>query len=71
MLTIGRSALLFIALTTSLLKESAPAYEFQLSNVLVDFSSNCCPLNLLFVQSHQGEIIIVKRLIQGRDHGAL
>ena len=30
-------------------------------------SSNSCPLNLLLVQSHQAEIIIVKRLIQGRN----
>ena len=30
-------------------------------------SSNSCPLNLLFVRSHQAEIIIVKRLIQGRN----
>ena len=29
-------------------------------------SSNSCPLNLLLVRSHQAEIIIVKRLIQGR-----
>ena len=31
-------------------------------------SSNSCPLNLLLVQSHQAEIIIVKRLIQGRNN---
>ena len=30
-------------------------------------SSNSCPLNLLLVRSHQAEIIIVKRLIQGRQ----
>ena len=29
---------------------------------------NSCPLNLLLVWSHQGEIIIVKRLIQGRNN---
>ena len=29
-------------------------------------SSNSCPLNLLLVRIHQAEIIIVKRLIQGR-----
>ena len=29
--------------------------------------SNSCPQNLLLVQSHQSEIIIVKRLIQGRN----
>ena len=27
-----------------------------------------CPLNLLLVRSHQAEIIIVKRLIQGRNN---
>ena len=31
-------------------------------------SSNSCPLNLLLVQSHQAEIIIVKCLIQGRNN---
>ena len=31
-------------------------------------SSNFCPLNLLLVQSHQAEIIIVKHLIQGRNN---
>ena len=31
-------------------------------------SSNSCQLNLLFVQSHQAEIIIVKRLSQGRNN---
>ena len=31
-------------------------------------SSNFCPLNLLLVRSHQAEIIIVKRLIQGRNN---
>ena len=30
-------------------------------------SSNTYPLNLLLVRSHQAEIIIVKRLIQGRN----
>ena len=31
-------------------------------------SSNSCPMNLLLVRSHQAEIIIVKRLIQGRNN---
>ena len=31
-------------------------------------SSNSYPLNLLLVRSHQAEIIIVKRLIQGRNN---
>ena len=31
-------------------------------------SSNSCPLNLLLVQSLQAEIIIVKRLVQGRNN---
>ena len=30
-------------------------------------SSNSCPLNLLLDQSHQAEIIILKRLIHGRN----
>ena len=31
-------------------------------------SSNSCPLNLLLVGSHQAELIIIKRLIQGRNN---
>ena len=31
-------------------------------------SSSSCPLNLLLVRSHQAEIIIVKRLIQGLNN---
>ena len=31
-------------------------------------SFNSCPLNLLLFRSHQAEIIIVKRLIQGRNN---
>ena len=31
-------------------------------------SLNSCPLNLLLVRSHQAEIIIVARLIQGRSN---
>ena len=30
--------------------------------------SNSCPLKMLLVRSHQAEIIIVKRLIQGRNN---
>ena len=30
-------------------------------------SSNSCPLNLLLVRSHRAEVIIAKRLIQGRN----
>ena len=37
--------------------------------MLLWISSNSCPLNLLLVRSHQAEIIIVKRLIQGRNNG--
>ena len=33
--------------------------------MMVWISLNSCPLNLLLVRSHQAEIIIVKRLIQG------
>ena len=31
-------------------------------------SSNFCPPDLLLVRSHQAEIIIVKRFIQGRNN---
>ena len=31
-------------------------------------SPNFCPLNLLLIRSHQVEIIIVKRFIQGRNN---
>ena len=56
---------LFIAVTTSWLEESAPPWEFPM---FLWISSNSCPLNLLLVRSHQAEIIIVKRLIQGRNN---
>ena len=36
--------------------------------MLLRISPNSCPLNLLLVQSHQAEIIIVKRLIQRRNN---
>ena len=56
---------LFIAMTTSYLEEFAPAWEFP---VILWISSNSCPLNLHLVRSHQAEIIIVKRLNQGRNN---
>ena len=31
-------------------------------------SSNCSPLSLLLVRNHQAEIIMVKRLIEGRNN---
>ena len=31
-------------------------------------SLNSCPVNLLLVQSHQAEIIVIKRFIQGRNN---
>ena len=37
------------------------------SIMLLWTSSNSCPLNLLLVESHQAEMIIVKRLIQERN----
>ena len=36
--------------------------------MLLWISSNSCSLILLLVRSHQAEIIIVKRLIQGRNN---
>ena len=45
-------------------------WRFQCSNVslFLWISTNTCPLNLLLIQSHQVEkLIIVKRLIQGRN----
>ena len=36
--------------------------------MFLQISSNSCPLNLLLVRSHQAKIIIVKRLIQGRNN---
>ena len=36
--------------------------------MLPGISWNSCPLNLLFIPSHQAKIIIVKRLIQGRNN---
>ena len=59
---------LFITTTTSWLEESAPAKGFPVIQCSCGFFSNSCPLNLLLVQSHQAEIIIVKRLIQGHNN---
>ena len=36
--------------------------------MFLEISSNSRPLNLLFIRSHQAEIIIVKRLIEGRNN---
>ena len=36
--------------------------------MLLWISSNSCPLNVLYVRSHQAEIIIVKRVIQERNN---
>ena len=36
--------------------------------MLLCISSNCSPLNLVLVRSHQAKIIIVKRLLQGRSN---
>jgi len=50
-----------------ILDESAPAYELyisEFSGCFFDF----LPRNFLLLQSHQAEIIIVKRLIQGRNN---
>ena len=47
----------------------APDFRsFQRSNFQQRIFSNSCLLNLLLVQSHQAEIIIGKRLIQGRNN---
>ena len=35
--------------------------------MFVWISANSCPLNLLLIRNHQAEIIIIKRLIQGRN----
>ena len=68
-LTYWTIPILFIALTTSWLEESATALEFPTMQLMfLWISSNSCPLNLLLVRSHQTEIIIVKRLIQGRNN---
>ena len=42
--------------------------EVSVDPMFLWISSNSCPLNLLLVRSHQAEIIIVKRLIQGRNN---
>ena len=56
---------LFIAIISSCLEESVPASEFPM---FLWVSSNSCPLNLLLFWRHLPEIIIVKRLIQGRNN---
>ena len=45
--------------------EFTPVQEFPL---FLWISSNSCPLNSLFVRSHQAEIITLKRLIQERNN---
>ena len=56
---------LFIAMATSWLEESARAEDFPM---ILWISSNSCPMNLLLVRSQQVEVIIVKRLIQGHNN---
>ena len=58
---------LFIAMPTSGFINSAPTEKFLVFQFLW-ISSNSCPLNFLLVLSHQAEITIVKRLIQGRNN---
>ena len=42
--------------------------EVSSDAMLLWIYSSSCPLNFLLVRSHQAEIIIVKRLIQGRNN---
>ena len=42
--------------------------EVFIDQMLLWISLSSCPLNLLLVRSHQSEIIIVKRFIQGRNN---
>jgi len=50
-----------------ILNEFAPVYELSISEFSGCFF-DFLPLNLLLVRSHQADIIIVKRLIQGRNN---
>jgi len=49
-----------------MLDESAPAYRSYPFPRFPVISFDFLPLNLLLIRNHQAEIIIVKRLIQGR-----
>jgi len=51
-----------------ILDESEPAYRSCPFPSFPVISIDFLPLNLLLVRSHQAEIIIVKRLIQGRNN---
>ena len=42
--------------------------EVFIDQMFLWISSSSCPLNLLLVRSHQAEVIIVKRFIQGRNN---
>ena len=64
---------LFIAMTISCFEGIRTCLEVFSDSIFLWISSNCCPLNLLLVQCHQAEIIIVNHLIsrtQQRDQGA-
>ena len=45
-------------------------HSLEVSNdpMFLWISSNSCSLNLLLVRSHQAEMIVIKRLIQGRNN---
>ena len=68
-LTIGRSIrTLFNAEITFKFGGIRTCLEVSSDPMFPWISSNSCPLNLLLVRSHQAEIIIVKRQIQGRNN---
>ena len=43
--------------------------EVSDDSIFLWISSYSCPLNLLLVWSHQAEVIVVKRLVRGRNSG--
>ena len=42
-------------------------FEVFSDSMFLWISWNACPINLLLIRSHQAEVIIVKRYIQGRN----
>ena len=59
---------LFVAETTYFYGGIRISVEIFCDPMFLWISSNSCSLNLLHVRSHQAEILIVKRLTQGRNN---
>ena len=68
MLTYWTIRTLFITTTTPLIGGIRTCLGVSDDPMFLWISLSSCPLNLLLVRSHEAEIIIVKRLIQGHNN---